>query len=392
MNISTTAWAIALSMLLGAVGLTACTEYTDDGDGGTSGCADGDSIEVEGEPYCVFIEEGFLTEDCPPEYPNGFNFDDEVVVCSSQEEIPEEAVKDELRNKGYLDEEQPCATADDCPQPNTSPYCDGDVMVEPAPAGATCEEGVCGVITATVEDFRTDCAASGQRCEGGACVATTCATADDCPQPDTSPYCDGDVQVEPAPASATCEAGVCAVIAAGIPDIRTDCAADGQRCEDGACTDAIECAESTDCPQPSPYFGCEGTIAVRIVAGASCVQGQCSIDGDETRMDCAADGLACQDGECVEASEVTVTPGEELEVNAGHQGCETVADCAAVYIGCGACEGHCGGVNASYTSLYEEALVCDNYQGPECDFDCHPDFGLTELICDNGQCALIPAE
>ena len=326
MNISTTAWAIALSMLLGAVGLTACTEYTDDGDGGTSGCADGDSIEVEGEPYCVFIEEGFLTEDCPPEYPNGFNFDDEVVVCSSQEEIPEEAVQDELRNKGYLDEEQPCATADDCPQPNTSPYCDGDV------------------------------------------------------------------QVEPAPASATCEAGVCAVIAAGIPDIRTDCAADGQRCEDGACTDAIECADATDCPQPSPYFGCEGTIAVRIVAGASCVQGQCSIDGDETRMDCAADGLACQDGECVEASEVTVTPGEELEVNAGHQGCETVADCAAVYIGCGACEGHCGGVNASYTSLYEEALVCDNYQGPECDFDCHPDFGLTELICDNGQCALIPAE
>ncbi|MEL6178182.1 MAG: hypothetical protein AAFS10_04470 [Myxococcota bacterium] len=307
--------ALLLTLLMAASG---CAEYSDSSE--TDDCAQGEPIEVEDEPYCVFIEEGFLTADCPPEYPNGFDLMG-AIVCSDEEEIPEEAVRAELEEKGLLS--STCSTASDCPQPNQDPFCENEVAVTPAPAQAECVEGVCGFSQAAIADSRTDCAAMGLTCQDGACVGSS-----------------------------------------------------------------GECVMDTDCPQPDPVMTCQGTTAIMEVMSSSCVQGQCISAGDQLRNDCAAEGLACEAGFCVDPSTVTIPPGESLEVNNDHRTCTTDADCVSVYTGCGACEGECQGVMADYAQAYGEALSCENYQGPECDFDCDPSFGLTELSCQQGLCTI----
>ncbi len=87
--------------------------------------------------------------------------------------------------------------------------------------------------------------------------------------------------------------------------------------------------------------------------------------------------------------EPVITPGTQLEVVASHQECETADDCAAVVTGCGLCDGDCAGVRPEHVAAYEEALVCDAYDGPECDFDCRPEFGLTRLVCIENVCGLV---
>lgn len=84
-----------------------------------------------------------------------------------------------------------------------------------------------------------------------------------------------------------------------------------------------------------------------------------------------------------------VTPGSRLEVIASHQECETVDDCAAVVIGCGLCDDDCAGVSLEHMQVYEDALTCEGFQGPECDFDCRPEFGLTRLVCIENVCGLV---
>ena len=96
------------------------------------------------------------------------------------------------------------------------------------------------------------------------------------------------------------------------------------------------------------------------------------------------ESVETQDGE--PDSEPVVESGSVLEVAAEHRTCSNVGDCGAVYINCSACEGGCEGVNSQFETSYIEALSCDDFSGPECDYDCHPAAGLTELLCEGGLC------
>ncbi|MFT6399868.1 MAG: hypothetical protein ACJAYU_004638 [Bradymonadia bacterium] len=84
-----------------------------------------------------------------------------------------------------------------------------------------------------------------------------------------------------------------------------------------------------------------------------------------------------------------ITPGSRLEVIASHQECETDDDCAVVIVGCGMCDGDCAGVSPEHVPGYEEALTCEGFDGPECDFDCRPEFGLTRLRCIENTCGIV---
>lgn len=79
-------------------------------------------------------------------------------------------------------------------------------------------------------------------------------------------------------------------------------------------------------------------------------------------------------------------PDETLSIDDEHRGCVTVDDCRAVYIDCSGCENACTGVNAAYETTYSGVLDCSAFDGPQCDYDCHPQFGLTALRCDAGKC------
>jgi hypothetical protein len=53
-------------------------------------CNDDNTIAVGEDEYCIVIEEGFLTSECPAERPNGREFE-QFVICSSVEQIPDDA-------------------------------------------------------------------------------------------------------------------------------------------------------------------------------------------------------------------------------------------------------------------------------------------------------------
>ncbi len=80
-----------------------------------TGCADGEVLEFEGEDFCILIEDGFLTSDCPEEFPEGEDFDGVIVCAEEGTEIPAE-IDEELERRGYKEEEEPgdiCEEAED---------------------------------------------------------------------------------------------------------------------------------------------------------------------------------------------------------------------------------------------------------------------------------------
>lgn len=83
-----------------------------------------------------------------------------------------------------------------------------------------------------------------------------------------------------------------------------------------------------------------------------------------------------------------VVHGSSVDVDDSHRSCATVEDCVAVYTDCSSCEGACTGVNQDYELQYTAALDCSEYDGPVCDYDCHPRAGLTELKCIEGLCSV----
>ncbi|MBT6177308.1 MAG: hypothetical protein HOI23_08660 [Deltaproteobacteria bacterium] len=87
-----------------------------------------------------------------------------------------------------------------------------------------------------------------------------------------------------------------------------------------------------------------------------------------------------------DASAIAVS--SNLVVDDSHRMCAEAADCRAVYIDCTNCEGGCEGVNSQFETAYEEALNCDGFSGPQCDYDCHPSFGLTQILCEEGLCVV----
>ena len=100
-----------------------------------------------------------------------------------------------------------------------------------------------------------------------------------------------------------------------------------------------------------------------------------------------AEGVAIK--KCQPSDLEKVSPAMELYVPDEHRSCETVADCAAIYINCSVCGGGCTGVHATCAEAYAKLLECSGYEGPECDYDCHPTQGLTTLACVEGLCTVV---
>jgi hypothetical protein len=133
------------------------------------------------------------------------------------------------------------------------------------------------------------------------------------------------------------------------------------------------------------YFGRAAGLFLLLTIGlwaAGCA------DSQQPGQPSEPDSIETQDGE--QGSEPSVESSSVLEVAAEHRTCSDVGDCGAVYINCSACDGGCEGVNTQFETAYSEALECEGFDGPECDYDCHPSAGLTELLCDDGLCVIRP--
>ena len=123
-----------------------------------------------------------------------------------------------------------------------------------------------------------------------------------------------------------------------------------------------------------------------LLAGMTLSAPGCGVRADTNEQD-AEQGEETGDGGS-SGSLDTVEAGESITVHEVHQGCEAVDDCRAVYIDCSACEGACAGVHREFEDLYVAALDCGSYEGIQCDYDCHPQAGLTELHCRDGLCLI----
>ena len=88
-----------------------------------------------------------------------------------------------------------------------------------------------------------------------------------------------------------------------------------------------------------------------------------------------------------EPQDAGVTPQWAIEVNDAHRVCSQTEDCVGIYVNCSNCSlENCEGIHKDHASLYANQLDCEGFDGPECDYDCHPNQGLTEVVCENDLC------
>jgi len=187
---------------------------------------------------------------------------------------------------GCGSDDNPPNACDACVTP-PAPTCDGDTLRTYVAFGV-CESGRC------VYDE-----AASTRCTHG-CANNQCVSAPTdppvdpcedvvCPQP--APRCDGEVAVV-ATATPTCDDGVCR----GGATSRSDCAARGEVCVDGACQPSL-CAEAR-CDTP-PAARCDGPEAITYVRNGVCDPSTGRCEYVERRTTCDAPGATCDDGACV---------------------------------------------------------------------------------------------
>lgn len=200
------------------------------------------------------------------------------------------------------------------------------------------------------------------------CAGVTCET--------PAPYCDGETAVSYASGGTCIEStGVCDI--AGV-ERRLDCTARGETCIEGFCKPAPLC-DADSCAQPEPT--CVGATNLITYSGAGVcddADGSCDFAAVSTTIDCADDGMVCNNGAC-----------------------ETVELC-----GDGACaqpEDTCEGTNLI---TYSGAGICDESDG-SCDYaavsttvDCADDGKVCQLgecvdeavdLCDGVTCDAAPA-
>lgn len=193
-----------------------------------------------------------------------------------------------------------CATpSNPCdPNPCVAPpgnACQGTVA-QIYPAQGVCEasggEAVCSYLPA-----ETDCADTGLYCSAGQCVADPCS-----PNPCTSEpadACDGDVLVR-YEHTGSCELVDDAVECSYAEADRTDCIASGMACVDGACQSTTDPCSPNPCTSAPADF-CTGAVASVYPSVGACTDSGGGADCAYTavEVDCADNGLECQDGACV---------------------------------------------------------------------------------------------
>lgn len=221
------------------------------------------------------------------------------VTCAC---VPQESARQDCAATGQVCEGSVCAgDAIDpcegitCDAPPAS--CEGDIAITYSGAGmCVAADGSCDYEDVAI---RTDCAANSEVCQGGACVEPNANPCDGitCNMP-PAPSCDGAIAVTYAGMGMCAAAtGVCDYAAA---QTRTDCAANNERCEAGACVEVMMnlCANVTCALPPAP--SCDGEFAVTYTGEGMCVMadGSCDYSAVGVRTDCEASGESCVEGAC----------------------------------------------------------------------------------------------
>lgn len=256
-----------------------------------------------------------------------------------------------------------------------APRCEGNTRV--APSGGACSAGICAYT-----ESRTDCGLlDGAICVQGVCVVPDFCEGRICETP-PPPTCDGRVRV------AFATDGTCADGACSYPESRTDCAATGAFCLDGACVPDDPCAGVT-CPALPPTCDADDRIDA---SNGRCDAGRCVYD--TARTDCTATGDRCEAGVCSGSDRcdgIDCGPIPEpvcvdrIALRYGTPRCAAgtcltpteVEDCAATGRFCAA--GACVDANPC------EGIVCASPPPPVCDGSARFTFAPTGT-CDAGTC------
>ena len=177
------------------------------------------------------------------------------------------------------------------------------------------------------------------------------------------------------------------------------------------------CQTDDDCPQPLPVIECQGDVAVQILATGFCDQdGVCQIDGDETRVDCAAQGQTCSDAQCQDRQacarrddcpdgEVCELGGPECDTPVCVAGCQANTDCGdngiCTQVDCVTCPcpGQCQDIGPAPACRNDadcgDGEVCE-LGGPDCSVPtcvqgCHENRQCGQgSVCTEVQCVTCP--
>ena len=289
-------------------------------------------------------------------------------------------------------------TGDPCdPDPCMSPIpggtCDDDGVTLHWAGQGTCEVNEEGVGECEYPQGTTDCSAEGQVCKDGECVdppEDPC-DPDPCTVPPPDLYCDDDgVTLKWSTGPGTCSVNDEGEAECEYGTESEDCAADDKVCKDGACVVEGGSCDPDPCTEPpADYCEDDGMTAVIHEDTGTCTEeeGEAVCDYPETSTNCADDGKACLEGECVEVVD-PCDPNPCTDIPPDY--CEDGA--TAITYGDGVCgvtlEGE---VACDYPSTpvncADDGKVCQNGEcvDPACTSHCDCEQGWT---CETGECAL----
>lgn len=258
------------------LGLVGCNEDSD-----RAICDAANTFDFDGGAYCIVIEEGFLSADCPDEFPEGREFDD-FTVCTDEGAVPDE-VEDEARRRGFG---EPI-----CEEGDTRPAGDGCNTCECSGGDWSCTEMACEI---TFEE----CLAACVDCEDPAQVSYVGESQQECSVID--------YQCDEGQLSFNNECG-CGC----MPDVEPLCT-DGdtrmESCNECVCTGGAWVCDTQDCTELE---------ACLEACGVGCAEPQfqvCSVDGESYCSDCAATCYGAELADDREPCDCTPPSGSEVTV------------------------------------------------------------------------------
>lgn len=390
-----TVWGHGLAVALCVLcALTACSDDNEK-TGAETPCPDGELITFDGEEYCILIEEGFLTGDCPPDFPVGQEVDGVIVCVEEGEELPED-IEEELDRRGFTSDGVNNEVNND---PNNGDLCeelDNDYAVlvanKACAQDSDCQilDGQCGVGIGGCYEIVNQSVQQGQLDALGADFEQNC----------VGPVC----TCEAPPAAAACEAGICVAVEEPEPEVcpetsplnndNNSCRTPDLRCSYGEECCCGECFASLECfCTEDGTFACAATDACFI---DSC-EGRC--DEDDPQV-CGTDGVT-YDNVC-DSSDAGVEVASEGPCEDGDV-CQSILDDYAALVtsntactqdsDCQLLNGQCGvGVGGCYEIVNQNVTQAqlndlgrrysedDTCVGPVC--DCPP--APEEIFCGQG--------
>lgn len=333
-----TTWKQWVTTALCVCALAACNDTAETGP--VAECDEMNTFDFEGARYCIVIEEGFLSSDCPDELPEGRDFAD-FTACTDGEDVPDE-IEGEAAARGFIPS---CAEGDtredDC---NTCTCTEGEWLCTTAGC-AECEEGdtrMDDCNTCTCEGGEWACTEQECECEEGETRTEDC---NDC-------VCEGGAW--------QCDTAECPTTFEECIEACADCEQPGLERVNYVAQSAEECALiDYTCPPGWEGFG--------NACGCGCVQNNDTCEDGDVSGDC--DECTCVEGEwlcadidcfatCIDNCETCEDPESDRYeyVGLGSE-CEAIdfACVDPIYTGAFSNECGCGCVLAS--PLCEEGAV-----------------------------------